>query len=68
MENVYLVGAEDVRQAGRNMQAAAESMGRSAASMDESAHRLAAFLDEWLGRLEVVLGALPAKPDHGEPG
>ena len=54
-EYIHLIGAEDVRRAGSQMQSAASDMRRTASSFEDSLHRHRLFMDEWLGRLETVL-------------
>ncbi len=47
MEMVYLNGSEQVANAGRNMQAAAQEMSRAAASISESVNLLVRKLEEF---------------------
>jgi len=54
-ENIYLIGAEDVRSAGNTIKSAAETMQRAAASIEDSLTRHRQFLDEKLGILEQIL-------------
>lgn len=55
MDNVYLIGAEDVRSAGSTISSAASTMQRAASQMDEALRIHRQYLDEWLHRLEEVL-------------
>lgn len=61
MENIYLVGSEDVRKAARQIQAAAEEMSRAANSIDAAFERHQRFIDDWLDRFAA------ATPPKGEP-
>jgi Sec-independent protein translocase protein TatA len=54
-EYIYLVGAEDVKNAGHNMQSAAGTMRQAASSIDCSLELQQRFLDEWLARFEAAL-------------
>jgi hypothetical protein len=54
-EYITLMGAEDVRAAGRAIASAAADMRQAASSIDDSLHRHRVFFDEWLIRLEQAL-------------
>lgn len=51
----YLLGAEDVKNAGYAMENAAAEMQRAAGSLEDSLYRHRQFMTEWLDRLETVL-------------
>jgi len=55
MENVYLIGSEDVSRAAQSMRSAADEMNRAAASIDGSLDRFQRFMDDWLQRLESAM-------------
>lgn len=55
MESVFLVGSEDVRNAGHRMTSAATDMKQAASQIEFALQQHQRFLDEWLGRLETVL-------------
>jgi hypothetical protein len=55
MENVYLVGAEDVRSAGHTISSAATDMKQVASSIDWSVQQLARILEEHTQRMESIL-------------
>lgn len=57
MDTITLIGAEDVRAAGRNVQGAAQEMKAAASYIEDSLERHRRFLDDWLQRLEIVLVA-----------
>ncbi len=52
MNTVHLIGAEEVRRAGCDMQAAAESIARSAMQIQQSNDQLIAALAEHAARVE----------------
>jgi Sec-independent protein translocase protein TatA len=54
-ETIYLVGAEDVRSAGRSIATAADGMKRAADTLDESLRSHQRFLDDWLTRFQTIL-------------
>lgn len=51
---VTLLGTEDVRHAGHNMQSAASDMVKAANQIDESLFRFTQRVEEWLTRLEQI--------------
>lgn len=55
MDMVHLIGAEQVKNAGHNMQAAATDMQNAASWMIEAFQQHQRFLDDWLARFEAVL-------------
>lgn len=61
-EYVTLMGAEDVRSAGRSMQQAADDMSSAARSLSETLWQHRQFMDDWLMRLEQVLTDALPKP------
>lgn len=54
-ENVYLIGAEDVRSAASTMRSAADQMERAASSIEYSLECHRQFLNDWLSRLDGML-------------
>lgn len=56
-DHVTLVGAEDVRSAGRSMLNAADQMQTAASNITFALEQHQRFLDDWLGRLADVLAA-----------
>lgn len=57
MENIYLVGSEDVRVGGNAMRQAAHEMQSAASQMEDSLLRHRQFLDDWLERFTLALAA-----------
>ncbi len=55
MDSVYLIGAEDVKNAGYVFQGAATDMRNAASWMAEALQQHQRFLDDWLARFEVVV-------------
>ena len=71
---ITLVGAEDVRRAGAQMQEAANDMARAAGALGEVLAQHQRFMDGWLQRLEALLVELtttavtiPAAPPPPPP-
>lgn len=64
MENVLLIGAEDVRAASNNIASAAHDIRQAAATMDESFRQQRVFMDEWIGRFEVAIASLQTSEAH----
>ena len=62
MEMIYLVGAEDVRHAARQMQEAADTMLRAQVTLEGVLSRHEQFLDEWLRRFEVAISSRGEEP------
>jgi hypothetical protein len=54
-EYMHLIGAEQIGQAGRNIQSAADTILSAASSMDHSLMAHQRFLDDWLARLDDTL-------------
>lgn len=54
-ENVYLIGAEDVRSAASTMKSSADEMSRAASSIAHSLECHQRFMDDWLIRLDELL-------------
>ena len=52
---VHLIGAEDVKNAGHNMQSAAESMRYTASHFQEAFQMHERFMTEWLDRFERIV-------------
>lgn len=52
MQNVYLIGAEEVSRAANTMRSAAEQMSRVATNIDGSLERFQRFMEDWLVRFE----------------
>jgi hypothetical protein len=50
MDNIYLRGSEDVRNAGSAMREAAAEMSRAAMNIQGTADQQQRFLDDWLMR------------------
>lgn len=55
MENIYLVGSEDVSRAGANINEAADTINRAANNIDCSIIGFENFMNDWLTRFEQVL-------------
>ncbi len=55
MENIYLVGSEDVRNAASHMHSAADEMTRAASNLEGVFDRHQRFMDDWLQRLEGIM-------------
>ena len=53
-EYIHLTGAEDVRRAGGEMHAAADSMRSAASHFESSVDRLKQILDDFLFRFEEI--------------
>jgi hypothetical protein len=60
MDNIHLIGADDVRAAGNSIRGAAEVMSSAALTIDGALERHQRFLDDWLVRFEAVMQ--PPKP------
>jgi hypothetical protein len=56
-DSVYLVGAENVRQAASTMRSAAEDMNRAATSIQEAFSQHERFLTDWLADFKQALDA-----------
>lgn len=54
-EYMHLVGAEQVQNAARQMQSAAEETGKAAGSIAYSLEMHHRFMDDWLQRFEAAL-------------
>lgn len=52
---VTLLGAEDIRQASRNITSAAQNMNRAAENIDAALQNHEWFLDDWLLRFEAAI-------------
>lgn len=52
---VHLIGAEDIRRAGSNINSAADNMQRAASNFDQSIFSLRQYMDDWLNRFEYIL-------------
>ena len=57
MESMYLHGAEDVAQAGRNVAGGAEVIRSAVSNLEDITSRHQRFMDDWLDRLESILEA-----------
>lgn len=55
MQNVHLVGSEDVSRAGYTMREAAQTMASAASSIQYSLEMHQRFMDDWLIRFEDIL-------------
>lgn len=55
MENIVLIGAEDVRRAGSEMRAAAEQMTRAAAEITGALQGFREWGDAWLATFEQIV-------------
>lgn len=51
-DTMLLLGVEDMRAAGRQMQSAAEQMNHAAHEIEDSLDRHRRWMDEWLSRFE----------------
>lgn len=61
MENLLLVGSEDVRVGGFAMRQAAHEMQAAASQIEDSLLRHRQFLDDWLLRFEAALAPQKGK-------
>ena len=57
METIFLVGSEEVKNAGYSIARAAESMGYTSGNMQVVLEAHQRFLDDWLLRFETILEA-----------
>jgi len=64
MENMYLVGSEDVMRAGHNIESAASDMQRAAATISAAFEQQQRWMDGWLVRLKDMLDE-SLKPNAG---
>ena len=55
MENIYLVGSEDVYRASNNMREAADTLNRAVGNLDDVFFRQQRFMEDWLAKLEQIL-------------
>lgn len=55
MQNIYLVGADEVSRAGSTIRSAADSMQDAARNIEGSLVRHQQFLDDWLNRLAILI-------------
>ena len=62
MDNIFLVGSEDVQRAGSQISAAADNMKRAADSFDCSIERLKNMLEEYVSRFEQAVEKINNKP------
>jgi hypothetical protein len=60
MDNIHLIGAEDVHSAGYTIKRAAEEMSQAVRNFDWALERHQRFLDDWLVRFETIMQ--PPKP------
>lgn len=56
---INLLGADDVRSAGRTIASAAGDMRSAASAIESTMDRHQRFLDDWLARLEAVMQPQP---------
>jgi hypothetical protein len=61
MDNISLIGAEDVRAAGNRIMEAADAMNRAAGCIDEALRMHDQRMDEWLFRFEQAVEKIPRK-------
>ena len=55
MENIYLIGSEDVKRASNNIQSSAEIMQSVANNISNSLFDHQVFMTQWLDRFEAIL-------------
>jgi len=55
MNNVTLLGVENIRSAGSQIKVAASEMQSAASMISDEFHRMKLFLDDWLYRFEEIL-------------
>ena len=55
MENIYLIGSEDVKKAGYSMQSSAEIIQSASNSLSNSLYDHQLFMTDWLNRFENIL-------------
>jgi len=65
MDNINLIGSEDVFRASHNMQNAASEISRAASSMDHSLLEHRRYLDEFIVRFEEALKPSQENGDEG---
>ena len=53
--SVYLVGADEVANAGLNMRNAADTMEQASHRVSDALYRHQQFMDDWLSRLEAIM-------------
>ena len=61
MENIFLIGSEDVRRAGSTISSAADSMQSAASSIASSMEEQKRFLDEFICRFEEAVKQITTK-------
>src|SRR5882762_8867667 len=70
-ESIYLHGSEQVQDAARSMQFAAETMNRAAQAFEDTFQRQSRFMDDWMTRFQDALETHAAKqvppPTDSEP-
>ena len=57
MDNIRLLGTEDVGRAGSSMLSAAETMNRAASQIEDTMFRQQRFMEQWLIDLERIMGS-----------
>ncbi len=67
MENINLVGSEDVARAGSTISSAAETMTRAAGSVDDGLFRFMQVADLMIERLELVMDRAEALYEKANP-
>ena len=55
MENMYLIGSEDVKKAGYSMQSSAEIIQSVGNNISNSLYDYQVFMTQWLDRFEEIL-------------
>jgi hypothetical protein len=55
MDSIQLIGSDDVRRAGHNIQSAAEDMKRAADIIDSALMTHRQYLEDWITRFEQVI-------------
>lgn len=55
MNTVHLIGTEQVGNAGRRIEVAAENINRAVGNLDEVLQRHRLFLEDWLQKFEQIL-------------
>lgn len=63
-ENIHLIGADDVRNAGYRMREAAEAMSQVALNLDGALERHQRWMDDWLNRFAEVVERMPKPHQH----
>lgn len=68
MQNLYLLGNENVKQAGYDMKDAANLMAQAASAIDESLRLHRQWMDEWISRFEIIMARERGGKSEAERG